>query len=592
METKGLGGDFIICAFKAEDGSSYLAYTLDDTFRYIIDHPQYRYLAHNASGYEFAYLYEHILDFFHKVKDIEIVPTIQGESRLVQFKILKEGKEWIDMRDTLCLFNCSLAQVAASFCPDLPKGDIDWNEAHDNFDPSREDHMAYLWRDCEIILVAYRKHATTIWELFGSNLAVTAGSTAMKAYTATIPEGHVYYRLNNRLETFMRHGYYGAAVFPGHHVGEWGKTVGVDVNGAYGYQMRQHAFPVGVPARTHRYWPNELAMYRVIATVPHSLYEELGFNPIPHKTKKGLVWESGTFETTITSVDYEYGLSVGVEFEIIEGYVWNEQEYVFQDFIDKCQELELRDNGAYKPSTKLLRNTLYGKFGTKPDHTVILFSHEVPEKERGYIGLTNEITGEIIEDLYIGEEPTDAPYIMPHWAAFITAHERIYLFKFIQEAYKRGAKNIYCDTDSIKGDFDVIMSMVDDGTIPIGNMYGQFKVEEICTVFKLVGPKTFYGEYEDKSGKKKVTMKAKGVPYKILEKEMYEDALENKRKQKTFDAVKGLIRLIKQGGGKLPLIRKRTITDMKNSTGWECTNNGKIYPKGYRESLKQIQLNS
>ena len=50
-----------------------------------------------------------------------------------------------------------------------------------------------------------------------------------------------------------------------------------------------------------------------------------------------------------------------------------------------------------------------------------------------------------------------------------------------------------------------------------------------------------------------------------------------------FDTVQSVMRLIKQNGGRLPLRRKRTITDIHNSTAWEVDKHGNIYPYGYQE---------
>lgn len=588
METRGLGGDFIICAFWAEDGEKYVAYTIEDTFKWMVEHPQYRYLAHNASGYEFAYLYPAMHQYFRDESDIEIVPTIQGDSRIVQFKLLRNGKPWMDLRDTLCLFNSSLANVANSFAPDIPKGEPPWNQNHDNFDPSQKLWMDYLWRDCEIILIAYRKLVTVIWEQFHTNIGVTAGSTAMRAFKTCIGSTEngkslAYPRLHPDQEAFMREGYYGAAVFPGHQIGNWGKVAGVDVNGAYAFQMGTHSFPVRAPFKTGEYQPGLLGMYRVVATVPDSVYRTIGFNPIPRRTPNGLVWASGTFECVLSSIEIDYGLKVGCTFEVLEGYVWITTEPVFKDFVDKCQELEVKDNGVYKPAIKLLRNSAYGKFGSKTTHTSVLFSTTIP-RDGNFIPLTNEETGEIIPDVYIGEESTDADYIMPHWAAFITAWERVYLFEVMEEAYKRGARNLYCDTDSIKGDAHIILQMVEDQTIPVGKEYGKFKVEEICEEFILIGPKTYYGR--DKEGYE--VKKAKGVPKQLLKREVYRDAMENRRKQMEFDSVQSVMRLIKQNGGKLPLKRKRTLTDIKNSSAWEINSHGEIYPYGYQEHLQVL----
>src|SRR5712691_1303510 len=80
FETEGLGGRFIVGAFVPEDDERVLFYTLEDCFKYIVDHPVYRYLAHNASGYEFAYLYPLIHELFDNNPNVTIETTLQGTS--------------------------------------------------------------------------------------------------------------------------------------------------------------------------------------------------------------------------------------------------------------------------------------------------------------------------------------------------------------------------------------------------------------------------------------------------------------------------------------------------------------------------------
>lgn len=234
FETEGLGGRFICGAIWTNDGVREIFTNLNELFDWIIAHPQYRYLAHNGVGYEFAYLYPLVYDLFANRNDVSIRPTLQGDSRLVQLVIsivdeetrTRRGKPAttkIDMRDTLCLFNMSLKKVAEAFCPEIPKltGNIDFEK--ETFDPNNPKHVEYVLRDCQIVVSAYERHWNNVREMFGCPLGVTAGSTALKAYKTTIPEGHVYYRVNEQADAFIRRAYYGGLVLPGRMVGEWGK---------------------------------------------------------------------------------------------------------------------------------------------------------------------------------------------------------------------------------------------------------------------------------------------------------------------------------------------------------------------------------
>lgn len=582
METEGLGGAFIICAFLSDTGERHISYDLEDVFSFMRDNPQYRYLAHNASGYEFAYLYPIIKSYFDRNSNVEIRPTLQGDTRVVQFLIYRDGKMWLDIRDTLCLFGMSLANVAKSYCPGLPKltSTIDFDR--EVFNPAIPDHMSYLWRDVEIIVSAYNKLRSDIRLQFGANIGVTAGRTAMNAFQASIDKGKSYYRVNKHVEKFVREGYYGGAVFPGHSIGNWGPTLGADINGAYAYNMGANPYPVGAACRTVRYIDNTLGMYKVIATVPSSVFDDLGFNPIPCRDGQGLSWPSGVFETTITSMEYDYGIRHGCSFVIIEGYVWFRQEFVFKDFVAKCQELELANNGAFKPTVKLIRNSLYGKFGSKPVHEELVFSHEVI-KDAAIKPLINRETGEQIEDVYTKEALSESVYMLPHWAAFTTAYERLYLFGFMEDAYRRGASDVYCDTDSIKAHPAIIQSMVQDGTIQIGNKYGELKLEELVNEFIVLGPKVYYGQGEEGD-----VIKCKGIPRKKLSGDTFRDAAGGKFSDVPFESVLSVRNIIKSNKNVQPIRRKRKITDIRNSYAWNIqtpqsviNSRIEIKPRGY-----------
>lgn len=592
FETDGLGGDFIVCAVWTSDDTRLLFDSLDNFFQWMLDHPEYRYLAHNAVGYEFAYMAPLFYGWFADHDNVDIRPTIQGDNRVVQFTLTitdtkerrgraarKSAKTIIDIRDTLCLFNMPLAKVAEAFCPEIPKMKEAIDFEKETWDITNPEHVAYVYRDCEIVLKAYQRHAANIQNVFGSPLGVTAGSTAIKAYKTTIPAGHVYYRTNADVEKFIRKAYYGALVLPGHQLGDWGKVGCVDINGAYAYQMATHKYPVGSAVATHRMHPTWLGFYRVLATVPASVFDTYGFNPIPCKEPGGLSWPTGTFETYISTPEIRYAEHLGCTIQVLGGYYFPREEDMFSEFIEKCQEMELANDGLYKPSIKQIRNSAYGKFGSKEIHKSLVFSHETLV---GLEPVRRADTGERIEGLYVGEEISDADYMLPHIAAMITAYERLYVMQTIEEAYRRGAKNVYCDTDSIKCDLSVMSDMLDTGSIPVGDTYGKYKIEEICDHFLVLGPKCFYGDVSNRSDKPLI--KTKGIPSREIKKagrRVFEDALVNERREVPFTSVKSVMNIIKEKSHVQPIHRKRKITDLRNSFAWQVTKEGKIYPKGY-----------
>lgn len=601
IETDGIGGPFIAGEIWTSDHQGLFSTDLSELFEWVLNHPEYLYLSHNGAGYEFAYLAPLVYDFTTASDDWELHTTVQGDSRFVQFrlthydeqKLTRYGKRAklseIDMRDTFCLWPMPLSKVAESFCPEYPKGDLNFEK--ETFDPCNERHRQYLHRDCEILVVAYQRYRENVRTVFGSELGITAGSTAMRAFKSSIEPGKVYYR-DRKSESIVRAAYYGGLVLPGHMVGEWGKTGCVDVNAAYANQQKKHFYPVGTSYQTIEMREDRIGFFEVHCIVPESVYDTIGFNPIPRKDKDGLCWPTGEFDTFLSTPEIIYAREKGCTVEIIVGYEWDRTEDVFSTFIGLCEEWETKEEGRFKPSVKQQRNSLYGKFGSKETHKVLVFSKEFIE---GCQPVIIEKTGEWVEGLWTMTEKLDADYMLPHWAALITAYERLYLMQYIEEAYKRGATNVYTDTDSLKFDHDILLDMVNDGTIPVGNKYGEFKLEEVCHSFILLGSKCFYGTVD----KGKDLMKAKGVPNKLLILQDYLDAVDNLRynkkeidlrKSKHFVSVRSVKSIFKERGLVMPIERKRKLTDIRNSFAWQYQD-GKIYPRGYdlsrRPELRQ-----
>jgi hypothetical protein len=342
-----------------------------------------------------------------------------------------------------------------------------------------------------------------------------------------------------------------------------------------------------------------------MAWVPLDMFDKLGFNPVPCRSPEGLSWPSGRFETYLSSIEIEYALKKGCRFDVLCGYVWTKSEYIFTEFIDKCQEYELRDGGIFKPLSKLERNALYGKFATKSDHNMVVYAHELAENNpQNLIPLTNQDTGDIIEGIYTGKESSSSPYMLPHWGALITAWQRVYLMEFIEKMYARGATNVYCDTDSIKCELEVITSAIKDGIIPIGNVFGQFKPEDFCKEFVVLGGKCYLGSLQepDKKGNMFV-VKAKGVPTARLRPRaefVYEEALKalkqpqvkgvKAKKEETlrrgieFTGVRAAMNIIKTNSTVRPETHHRIITDIRNSWAWGVDEFDNIRPRVYNVS--------
>jgi hypothetical protein len=155
-----------------------------------------------------------------------------------------------------------------------------------------------------------------------------------------------------------------------------------------------------------------------------------------------------------------------------------------------------------------MRTALYGKFGTKSVSKTyyVQLDNDLPvstETEKIH-WLINEETGEQINYIYAKEEKNTSDCIFPHWAAWITALQRVELMK----AMDVFENPIYGDTDSIfcyRHDYDRAVSQ---NLLPFGKRYGMLKLEKELSFAKIKGLKNY--RTIDIDGNK--NGKCKGIP--------------------------------------------------------------------------------
>jgi DNA polymerase type B, organellar and viral len=516
LETRGLGGAIIEGAI-GDDRELFFFSTIESLLGYMklyamTSEPLF--LCHNGSTYEFTYLIQAIRHSPMR-DEYDIFPISSGES-IISVRLVHRYEDWtFELRDTKAVYNGTLARFSEYFCPpELRKiQTIDFEK--ETYDPENVEHRAYLQRDIVSLVVAYRTLQTMLWESFQCPTAMTAGSTAMKAWLHTIPEDYRYYRLNPIVEEFMREGYYGGYVSPGADMLPHADVISYDINGAYGARMRDEEYPVGNPYFSFDFEPTHLGMWRchVIA-----LHPPFPMCPFRHP-EKGLYWMGVPLDecvTTITTQEVVFLREHGYRVDVLHGYFFNKSEPVFRTFVDNVEAVEGR-GGAYKEIAKVLRNHLYGKFGARKEHERLIVCGEdhLPE---GAIRYVHPITGDEIADMWTLYEEVDEPYMMPHWAAYITAYQRLALFKLILLI---GPQNcLGCDTDSVKMPTDVFIEHLEElppyaesfEDLEEGqSYYGTGKVEAAYSLYVSYGPKHYVYLEGDKPG-----IVCKGIPQKAM----------------------------------------------------------------------------
>jgi len=561
IETVGLGGDFIIGAYTVEDSETvYYFHSPEEWLDIILSrrYDGYTWYAHNGGEYDYKYL----LDPIRKAtkRGWTSQPIMQGE-RVIGFKFAN-GHHQREIRDSYALIPTSLEKLTAAFAPTLHKRDIGLAKGV-VFNPNNVKHMEYLNVDVLGLKQALITIETILLEEFGTKARWTIPATALESWKRMLPPTAVYWRPRADADAIFREAYYGGMVFLTTQA-RVDDVVGIDVNSMYPAMMEKYGVPSGTPMYVRKEHPGKPGFYRVHAIVP----EELVIPPLPKRLRGGgILWPTGEFDTTISSDELSYARDLGCTIEVVDGFVFDGIDFVFEQFISRSKHLRYtypRGNPLHEIG-KLLQNSLYGKFGTRPVIKRYVLTAEQPN------GLTPHIdpkTGEPVDNLYWSIEKLDAPYLLPHWAAWITAHARITLHRGLMAV---GAHNaLYGDTDSIKVRRAAFESAHARGDLPVDpNLYGYWKLEEQYAWFQPVAPKNYLWMKEH-DGIQELGGKAKGIKRDVYDPIVHATAV-NVKVQVTFIGSNSTRRLIERPPLAIMEERKRAYSRLENSRGWRAT---------------------
>ena len=558
-ETDGLGGELLSVQVSVMGdreffrGPEMLARAFEKMAQY--PDPVVWYAFH--AQYDWRYFLPWFLDM-----NYELEIGMRTETDIYQVKVKAEAG-LIIMRDAAALFKpgTSLADFASSFCPELPKLEIDI--AH--FNPDDETHRAYAMRDVDILCAGMARLDGLLKRHFDVGVGHTAAGTAMKAWQRTIPEG-VYHDASEwgENEQFVREGYYGGLVFltsdklhEAHD--DTPIAVTVDINSSYPSVMCDYGVPDGQMARTLDYESGVMGIYRVRVTAPSDLVIPI----LPARAKRGeMRWQRGTFETVVTNRELIFAVKQGyVVQDVLEGIAYDRVSFPFNDFIESCKTIRKNYKGQVEEElAKLMQNSLYGKFGSRRERCQVL-------QIFGGEDLDGAIPLDVDARLWVKSEFHDMMRTRPEWAVFITAHARL---KLMQAAYSAGIENVlYGDTDSLT----VLAGM--ENLLDIGPDYGQFKIEKKWRVFRAIAPKVYAGQLMN--GEYKGA--AKGLPKRGVGEAQWRELIETGASSAEALSLSSLKVSLKKGAAPAQILG-RVSSSLQNSVNFaKDLTSGLIKPK-------------
>jgi len=551
-ETLGLGGDLlcITCYAQGQEPRLFMGTgMIEDFFDYIEDSGIHIWYAHNLS-YDLRRLLEPIIRRYGS--DVEMVWRNTSDVCLI------EMSKTIELRDSYALWPHSLKSLCEHFAPaEGQKMAID-DIAH--FDIHNPDHLAYALQDAVALWHGLRGFFDTLAENFDISPSLTIASTAVRAWEHTLNEGDKFYVLSNMEDKWMRKYYYGALT--GLTTTKTQSNVETyDINSSYPSIME--SFPM--PTKWEWIAGVELGDWILehdgfvdcVVRTPDDLVVPI----LPTRDDKGhMIWRRGMFATSVTIPELRFALKHGYELlELRRVCIFRESKIVFESVVQKCRTLRREYRGTnIEQVAKLIQNSLYGKFGARRERIVSVVVDDLDS-------LDADLFPTVIPWLYL-DVKEQRVRALPHWAAWITGHARLYLLETI---YRIGPdKVIYYDTDSIT---------VRRGTFPVDLIdpaaYGFWKREKEWERFTAIAPKVYHGVL--KSGEK--IGKVKGVPKKQHH-DLWEQLEAGDSPTVRYESLSSLRAMLLHGTCEAMTLT-RSVTDIHKSVNWEVYDDGLVRPK-------------
>lgn len=378
-----------------------------------------------------------------------ITDTGQFFSLEIYFKVKNKHVTKIKMLDSLKILNFSVEKIAKDFDLPIQKLELDYETKRERGHILTEHEIHYLRNDVEVMSRALKI-------MFDQNLKkMTIASDAISEFKDLFPDFKSYFPiLPFDLDRMARASYKGGFTYlsPLYKEQQTGAGIVFDKNSMYPAKMKQEILPVGEPMIFEGKYKFDFAMPLYIQFLTCTFNLKPGKIPSiqiknqPFFKANEYLENSGPdfVELALTSVDLELFLE-NYDVDIVSwdgGLKFMGMSGVFNDYIDKWTENKIKakaeHNGSLYTISKLMLNSLYGKFGLNPrcakkvpflgDDGVVKYKRtDIEERDPIYVPVASYITSYAMADI-------------------IRSSQQIRDFslnKYGKDAY------IYSDTDSI-----------------------------------------------------------------------------------------------------------------------------------------------
>ncbi len=466
--------------------------------------------------------------------DIKIISRNNQIYKIVIFN--KTVKLQIEFRDSLLYLPISLDELSTIFCTRYKKLSFNQdNNLIDNYIVDirfQEDLKNYCLVDSLALYEGfenYLKYIKTTLKIEPLD-SLSLPGISLRYFRSTFYDdiNCPIERLSSNKDNFIRKSYRGGMVelFKPHLVNGFH----YDVNSLYPYIMKSFPMPIGVGQ-----WvdisniDNFFGFVKVEVTSPE--YDHKPFLNY-YDEKLGLIAPIGTWVEVYFSEEIKYALTLGYKFKYLKGLSYS-KGIVFDKFVDSLYTLRLKHSKGSPLNiiTKLLLNSLYGRFGMKTEmiksriinnqdikkyvssydiisistfeHKSLINFKESPELNKLNLLLENHCIS--IEDYrnLIKQNHSINESSAVQIASAITAYGRIFMDQFKRDS---NLDVYYSDTDSIFCKTPLLSKFISDTEL------GKFKLENKVNEGVFLLPKV----YMIKTSDGQTIIKCKGLNNKLL----------------------------------------------------------------------------
>lgn len=415
--------------------------TWDDWISFILplakkDKSMRKIYAHNGANFDWLSLIAWVRDnnLWEKAK------VIMSGSKAVGMDLRLGNKNGtLRLRDSLRLLLSSLDSLSKGFKTAYKKlslGDELPCEVKKT-DPER--YYEYLKTDCFALQDILREFHALVNEKIApvNTLPMTISSLTFSLWKDNYLKKPIMTAWNQKLKDFFRASYKGGRT-DCFTLGEFKEVFGYDINSLYPYIMSR----VDVPLSYLGSWTDSFS--------GHGIYEieyEQTNKKVPPLLMDGA---TGDFIYKGSGVychpEIEKLIELGGEVKIIRGYIFEKWGNPFKDYVKKLYDLRLeaKDRGdvALDHVAKIAMNSLYGKFGERPEGEelrLMSWDDYVKALEEG-----KQVTNH--GDVTAIKTERRVEHEFCPIASYITSYARLELYKYIELA---GVNAVYVDTDSL-----------------------------------------------------------------------------------------------------------------------------------------------